>query len=68
MNDLDLVARADAMLRVQGSGDDGPVDLDRHGPLAEAEVIDESANGDLVGYVARCAVDGNPHAGKVSPA
>lgn len=67
MNDLDLVARADAMLRVQGPGNDRPVDLDGHRPLAQPQVIDETANGDLVRHVARCAIDGNPHAWKLSP-
>jgi hypothetical protein len=30
-------------------------------------MIDETADRDLVGHVARCAIDGNPHARKLSP-
>jgi hypothetical protein len=66
MNDLDLVARADAVLRVQCPRDDRPVDLDRHRPFVETEVIDETANGDLIGHVSRRAVDGDPHPEKLT--
>jgi hypothetical protein len=67
MNDLNLVARADTMSRVQGPGDDRPVDLDGYGPLGQPQVIDETADRDLVRHVARCAIDGDPHARKLSP-
>lgn len=67
MNDLDLVARADTMLRMQGPGNDRPVDLDGHGPIAQPQVVDETANSDLVRHVTGCAIDGNPHARKLSP-
>jgi hypothetical protein len=66
MNDLDLIARPDAMLRMQRARDDCAVDFDSHRPFTEAEVIDETENRDLVGHVLRRAVDGDPHGHKLT--
>ena len=61
MNDLDLVARPYAVLRVERPRDHRAVDLHGDRPFVEAQVIDEGANGDVVGNVARRAVDRDLH-------
>jgi len=66
MNNLDFVPRPDAMLPVQRARDDRSVDLDGHRPFAEAEVIDQAENRDLVGHLQRRAVDGDPHGHKLT--
>ncbi len=65
MNDLDLVAGHDPVLGVARAGHDGPVDLHGNRTFGEPEVIDEPANGEVLGHVALRAVDGDPHEEKL---
>ncbi len=66
MNDLDLVAGPDAVLRVTGARDDSPVHFDGHRALRQSKVLDEPANGDVVGHVAPRTVDGDLHGPKLT--
>jgi hypothetical protein len=61
VDDLDGVAARDLVGSVSCARDDLAVDLDGDRALAEAEVEDEVSDREVVGHVARSAVDGHVH-------
>jgi hypothetical protein len=63
VNDLDLVARGDAMLGVSRAGHDGTVDLDGNRTLGEAKVLDELPHRDAGRDLPPGAVDHDLHGG-----
>ncbi len=66
MNDLDLVAWHDAALGVARARDDSAVHLDRDRSFGQAEVVDETAHGEVLGHIAMRAIDGDPHEEKLT--
>jgi excisionase family DNA binding protein len=66
VDDLDLVALRDPVIRVARAGHDRAVDLDGDGPFGQLQVLDEPANRQAVGDLASGAVDGDLHGGQVT--
>ena len=62
VNNLDRVARRDAVLRMKGSRNNLAVDLYGNGAFDEPEQLDELPDRHALGYLAARAVDGDLHA------